>query len=306
MTSPRKEICAHQNSAGVARNWKDFALLDAGQGEKLERWGSYVLRRPDPQAVWPQGEWKEADAVYMRSPEGGGEWKRNALPSSWTIEYPSLAGTLRFEISLMGFKHTGLFPEQAVNWDFMQECILRARKQDTRREIRILNLFAYTGAASLACAAAGAAEVVHVDASKKINALAKRNVQLSGLQSTYIRFITEDVNRFVDRELRRGRTYDGIVMDPPAYGRGPGGELWKLEEAVFPLVEKCTNLLGERPLFFLLNAYTTGLTAGALTSILQLGPGSRFGGTVEGVELLLPAEQRPLYLPCGCTGRWTL
>lgn len=286
--------------------WQDFQLLDAGDGEKLERWGKEVLVRPDPQAIWPHAVWKDISASYSRSTEGGGQWhKKKKMPASWVITYPSLAGELRFTITLMGFKHTGLFPEQAANWDFMQEQIIHAKESGRREPIRILNLFAYTGGATLACAKAGADEVVHVDASKKIIQMAKENVQLSSLQDAYIRFIAEDVNRFVDRERRRGRKYDGILMDPPAYGRGPTGELWKLESAVFPLVEKCAALLSEKPLFFLMNAYTTGLTAGALSSILKLGITLQHGGKVEADELVLPAQNRPIYLPCGCTGRWT-
>lgn len=290
---------------GVATNWQDFQLLDAGAGEKLERWGSYILQRPDPQAVWPHPTWPQADAQYQRSHQGGGQWLANRLPNHWTIDYPSLAGKLTFQISLMGFKHTGLFPEQAVNWDAQQALIIKAKQQKPSRPIRVLNLFAYSGAATMACAAAGADEVVHVDASKKMIALAKTNASLSGLQDRYIRYITEDVNRFVERERRRGRQYEGIIMDPPAYGRGPSGELWKLEEAIFPLVSLCTDLLSDDPLFFFINAYTTGLTARALTSILTLGPGRKFPKSrTEGLELGLPAQNRPLILPCGCTGRW--
>lgn len=284
--------------------WKDYRLLDAGEGEKRERWGDYVLVRPDPQAIWPHPAWPKPDARYHRSSEGGGQWQNSRVPEHWQVSYPGLAGDLRFQVSLMGFKHTGLFPEQSANWDFVQKQILEARKKDPKREIRVLNLFAYSGAATLACAAAGATEVVHVDASKRMNNLAKENARLSGLEDRYIRYIAEDVNRFVEREARRGRRYEGIIMDPPAYGRGPSGELWKLETAVCPLVEAAAALLSDSPLFFVLNTYTTGLTPGALESILRLGVAETRGGEIEAVELVLPADERDIVLPCGCTGRW--
>lgn len=284
--------------------WKDYQLLDAGEGQKLEQWGPYLLQRPDPQALWGHGAWPRADAVYQRSKEGGGQWQANRLPAFWDIRYPSLAGELCFQISLMGFKHTGLFPEQAANWDFMQKTLMECKRRQPERKLRVLNLFAYSGAASLACAKAGADEVVHVDAAKKMNALAKVNQQKSGLDKAYIRFITEDVNRFVEREIRRGRTYDGILMDPPAYGRGPQGELWKLEEAVSPLLESCLQLLRKDSLFLLINAYTSSLTALSLQNLLKLHIQARLGGEVEAFELSLKAKQREIELPCGFTGRW--
>lgn len=284
--------------------WIDFQLLDAGGGEKLEKWGHYILQRPDPQAIWYRPEWKTVDATYVRSPEGGGGWTQNHVPQSWLIRYPSLCGELRFNISLMGFKHTGLFPEQSTNWDFMQKLIAERKERNPAAPIRILNLFAYTGGATLACAAAGATEVVHVDASKRIIGIAKKNVTDSKLTDKYIRFIAEDANRFVEREIRRGRVYDGIVLDPPAYGRGPNGELWQFETSIGSLIDNCVRLLSRQAIFLVLNSYTTGLTAGALQSIMNLSVKAKFGGITEGIELILPAKRRDIFLPCGCTGRW--
>jgi hypothetical protein len=284
--------------------WIDFQLLDAGGGEKLEKWGHYILQRPDPQAIWYRPEWKPVDATYVRSPEGGGSWTQNHVPQSWLIRYPSLCGELRFNISLMGFKHTGLFPEQSTNWDFMQKLIAERKERNPAAPIRILNLFAYTGGATLACAAAGATEVVHVDASKRIIGIAKKNVADSKLTDKYIRFIAEDANRFVEREIRRGRVYDGIVLDPPAYGRGPNGELWQFETSIGSLIDNCVRLLSRQAIFLVLNSYTTGLTAGALQSIMNLSVKAKFGGITEGIELILPAKRRDIFLPCGCTGRW--
>lgn len=284
--------------------WIDFQLLDAGGGEKLEKWGHYILQRPDPQAIWYRPEWKTVDATYVRSPEGGGGWTQNHVPQSWLIRYPSLCGELRFNISLMGFKHTGLFPEQSTNWDFMQKLIAERKERNPAAPIRILNLFAYTGGATLACAAAGATEVVHVDASKRIIGIAKKNVADSKLTDKYIRFIAEDANRFVEREIRRGRVYDGIVLDPPAYGRGPNGELWQFETSIGSLIDNCVRLLSRQAIFLVLNSYTTGLTAGALQSIMNLSVKAKFGGITEGIELILPAKRRDIFLPCGCTGRW--
>ncbi|MDW7657407.1 MAG: class I SAM-dependent methyltransferase [Bacillota bacterium] len=288
----------------IADQWQSYELIDAGDGDKLERWGPYVLQRPDPQAIWPHDPWPRPDARYNRSSSGGGSWQQSAdMPQSWNIRYDSPAGPLTFRLTLMGFKHTGLFPEQAANWDFcirsIQKAVVAGQKP------RILNLFAYTGAASIACAAAGAAEVVHLDASKGMNARARENVQLSGLADSNIRFINDDAVKFVERELRRGRQYDGILMDPPAYGRGPSGEMWKLEEALYGLVERCTRLLSEKPLFFLLNAYTSGLAPTALADILKLIICPVHGGEASAAELCLPATARPLLLPCGATGRWT-
>ena len=288
----------------LADLWRDFELIDAGDGEKLERWGPYVLQRPDPQAIWPHDPWPKPDARYQRSSSGGGSWEQNTgLPKTWAVQYESEAGPLHFRLELLGFKHTGLFPEQAVNWDF---CIRLIRKAATAgRPVRILNLFAYTGAASLACAAAGAAEVVHLDASKGMNARARENMQLSGLTDKTIRFMSDDASKFVERELRRGRRYDGILMDPPAYGRGPSGELWKIEDALYGLVGRCARLLSDDPLFFLLNTYAASLAPTALADILGLVIRPLHGGAATAAELCLPASARTLYLPCGATGRWT-
>lgn len=290
-------------------SWTDFELLYAGDGEKYERWGRFFLQRPDPQAIWARSApgqdpgWPEPHGIYHRSGSGGGFWeKKKKFPEKWEISYPCAGGKLTFRIEPMGFKHTGLFPEQAVNWDF---CARKIREASGKIDkIRILNLFAYTGGATLACAAAGAAEVVHVDASKGMIARARENVELSDLKDRYIRFIAEDCNRFVERELRRGRKYHGIIMDPPAYGRGTAGELWKLEESLYPLVEKCSGLLEENALFFLLNSYTTGLSASVLDSILRLAISSRFEGLVSAHELGFHATKMDVLLPCGAVGRW--
>ncbi len=297
----------------LADKWSDFELMYAGEGEKFERWGNVFLQRPDPQAIWPKcpnaedpsaGAWPKPNGLYHRSETGGGLWTTNkSFPSKWKISYPSIGGILTFIIEPTGFKHTGLFPEQAANWDFCGEKIQEAVKNG--KKPRILNLFAYTGGATLASSAAGAAEVVHVDASKGMIARAKENVTASGLNDCLIRFITEDCQRFVERELRRGRTYDGIIMDPPAYGRGPSGELWKLEDALFPLVQKCAGLLSDDPLFFLINSYTTGLSALVLEDILKLAVKPVHNGQATAEELGLPASCMDLILPCGATGRWT-
>lgn len=289
----------------LADRWQDYELLDAGDGEKLERWGSVILQRPDPQAIWPHESWPRPDALYHRSQTGGGYWQvLRQHPTNWPIHYPGLTGTLTYLIEPTGFKHTGLFPEQAANWDF---CTARIKDRVADGQpARILNLFAYTGGATVACAAAGATEVVHLDASKGMNARARENLALSGLNDKYVRFFTDDVHKFVEREIRRGRQYDGIIMDPPSYGRGPAGELWKLEDAVFGLVQRCADLLSDEPLFFLVNSYTTGLAPTVLANILGLVIKPRHGGRVEAEELGLPATRRDLILPCGCTGRWQL
>jgi 23S rRNA (cytosine1962-C5)-methyltransferase len=287
----------------LADRWQDYELLDAGDGEKLERWGDVVLQRPDPQAIWPHGAWPRPDARYQRSSSGGGIWQVNRKhPKQWSVAYPGLAQPLHFIIEPTGFKHTGLFPEQAANWDYCTTLIQAARSQG--RDVRILNLFAYTGAASVACSAAGATEVVHVDASKGMNARARENMDRSGLQDRLIRFLADDVQKFVEREVRRGRRYEGIIMDPPSYGRGPSGELWKLEDALYGLVERTSQLLSDNPLFFLVNSYTTGLAPLVLSDILGLVIKPLAGGRVEAQELGLPATRRELILPCGATGRW--
>lgn len=293
----------------LADRFTDYELMYAGEGEKYERWGKIFLQRPDPQAIWPkitsgQGvPWPMPHGLYHRSDAGGGFWSTlTAFPDKWKISYPSVGGKLTFIIEPTGFKHTGLFPEQSVNWDFCGGKIQSAVKAG--RKPRVLNLFAYTGGATLACAAAGAAEVVHVDASKGMISRAKENVTASSLGDRLVRFIAEDCNRFVDRELRRNRLYDGIIMDPPAYGRGPSGELWKLEDALFPLIKKCTGLLSDDPLFFIVNSYTTGLSALVLENMLRLSVKALRGGQVDAGELGIPASKMDLILPCGSVGRW--
>ncbi|ALS22611.1 MULTISPECIES: class I SAM-dependent methyltransferase [Paenibacillus] len=283
----------------AAQDWKDYELIDTGGGEKLERWGSIILRRPDPQIIWPlakeTGVWRNADAHYHRSSSGGGRWEyKNDIPERWTISYHGLS----FHIKPTSFKHTGLFPEQAVNWTWMMDKIRSAG-----RPIRVLNLFAYTGGASVACASAGA-EVCHVDASKGVVQWAKENLQLSGLGHRPVRFITDDVFKFVQREQRRGSKYDAIIMDPPSYGRGPNGETWKLETNLYPFVESCMNILTDKPLFFLINSYTTGLSATVLHNILSLSLGRSYGGTISCGEIGLPITATKLTLPCGILGRW--
>ncbi len=288
----------------LADQWQDYELIDAGDGDKLERWGPYRLQRPDPQAVWPHDAWPKPDARYLRSSSGGGTWQQlGPMPQTWTVDYSGVAGKLTFRLELMGFKHTGLFPEQAANWDFCARQIKQAASAG--RPVRILNLFAYTGAASVSCAAAGAAEVVHLDASKGMNTRARENLQLSGHGDKNVRFISDDAAKFVEREIRRGRQYDGILMDPPAYGRGPSGELWKIEDNLFGLVARCARLLSDRPLFFLLNAYATSLAPAVLANVLDLVLKPAYGGQAEAAELGLPATARGLVLPCGATGRWT-
>lgn len=290
----------------LSDKWQDYELLDAGDGEKLERWKNVILQRPDPQAIWPKSGWQQPDALYHRSETGGGHWQNfRKLPESWTISYPAgdcFDRDLVFKVEPTGFKHTGLFPEQAVNWEFFARSIKASKKSG--RPFRVLNLFAYTGGATVACAAAGADEVVHLDASKGMNARARENLAASGLENSYVRFFTDDVLKFVEREIRRGRQYDGIIMDPPSYGRGPSGELWKIEESLFGLVERCALLLSPEAMFFVINSYTTGLAPTVLANILQLTIGSRLGGKAEAQELGLPAANRQLVLPCGCTARW--
>lgn len=282
----------------IADKWKDYAVLDVGGGEKLERWGEVLLRRPDPQVIWPAERpeaWKKAHAHYHRSQSGGGQWEMlKKIPESWTISY----GPLRFLVRPTGFKHTGLFPEQAANWDWMSGLI-----REAGRPVQVLNLFAYTGGATMACLRAGA-KVCHVDAAKGMVQWAKENAALSGLADRPARYIVDDALKFVQREQRRGHAYDGILMDPPSYGRGPDGQVWKLEEEVYGLVEECAKLLSDRPLFFLLNAYTTGLQPAVLRNLLQRAVVSRHGGAVDAQELCLPVEGSSMVLPCGASGRW--
>lgn len=283
----------------VANGWKDYELLDCSGGEKLERWGEQVLVRPDPQAIWHTPKkhpgWKQHSARYSRSNTGGGAWEKNKLPERWTVDYDSLT----FNVKPMNFKHTGLFPEQAANWDFASNLI-----QNAGRPISVLNLFAYTGGATVACAAAGAS-VCHVDAAKGMVAWAKENAKSSGLEDRPIRWIIDDCAKFVEREIRRGRKYDAIIMDPPSYGRGPSGEVWKLEENLWGFVELVTQVLSDDPLFFIISSYTTGLAPSVLTYILESTVTPKYGGHTESDELGLPVTHSGLVLPCGSTGRWT-
>ena len=281
----------------LSDKWKDYALLDCSDGEKLERWGKHILRRPDPQAIWRTekgGAWNRADAVYRRSASGGGQWTRREVPEAWQICY----GDLTFRVKLMNFKHTGLFPEQAANWDFIRSSISGAG-----RPIRVLNLFAYTGAATLAAAAAGA-EVCHVDAAKGMVSWARENAQVSGLGDRPIRWIVDDCRKFVEKEIRRGRTYDALIMDPPSYGRGPSGEVWKLEDSLYDFLELCSGVLSPEPLFVLISSYTTGLSPAVLTYLAETVFTRRWGGGAESRELGLPVENTGLVLPCGAACRW--
>ena len=281
----------------IADHWQSFEVLDTGDGEKLERWGKYVLRRPDPQVIWPKADsgcWSAAQAHYLRSERGGGEWRfEERLPERWQISY----GDLKFHVRPTGFKHTGLFPEQAANWDWMRG-LIRARGG----QAKVLNLFAYTGGATLACAAEGA-HVTHVDAAKGMVQWAKENRELSGLPETSCRYIVEDAHAFVRREIRRGNTYDGILMDPPSYGRGPSGEVWKLENELYTLADTCAQVLSPRPLFFLINSYTTGFQPAVLQNIIGRTVVSRFGGQVDAQEVVLSVRAGGV-LPCGASGRW--
>jgi len=282
----------------IAKDWNDFEVIDTSGGEKLERWGQVILARPDPQVIWntPKGkEWERVNAHYIRSSSGGGRWEMKQMPvQEWQIGYKGL----KFYIRPTGFKHTGLFPEQAVNWDFM------SRKIETAgRPVKVLNLFAYTGGATVACARAGA-QVCHVDASKGMVQWARDNARLSGLEDKPIRWIVDDCLKFIERELRRGNRYDGIIMDPPSYGRGPGGEVWKLEEQVYTLAEKAGQLLSDDGLFFLLNSYTTGLSASVMEYILGVTVQRFHQGEISSSEIGLPVTKIGLCLPCGSTAIW--
>lgn len=279
--------------------WKDYELIDTSSGEKLERWGSVVLIRPDPQIIWETPKknplWREADAHYLRSSEGGGHWEtQKPVPPAWKIHYEDLT----FRVKMMGFKHTGIFPEQAVNWDFAMQKIRKAG-----RPIKVLNLFGYTGAATLACLAAGAS-VCHVDASKGMVTWAKENAEASGLAGCPVRWLVDDCEKFVRREQRRGNVYDAIIMDPPSYGRGPNGEIWKLEEQLYPLVQMCLPILSQNPLFFLLNSYTTGLSPAVMEYLLGVLLCRKYGGKVSSSEIGLPVTETGLVLPCGSTAIW--
>jgi 23S rRNA (cytosine1962-C5)-methyltransferase len=283
----------------IADNWKDYEVLDTSDGEKLERWGKYLLIRPDPQVIWKTPRehkgWKSVNAHYHRSSKGGGEWEFFDLPKQWSIKYKDLT----FNLQPFSFKHTGLFPEQAVNWDWFSEKIQNAKG----RQIKVLNLFAYTGGATLAAVKAGAA-VTHVDASKGMVTWAKENAVSSGLEEALIRYIVDDCVKFVEREIRRGNKYDGIIMDPPSYGRGPKGETWKIEDNIFPFINLCSKLLSDNPLFFLVNSYTTGLQPAVLTYMLSHVLVPRFGGHIQSDEIGLPVTSNKLILPCGASGRW--
>ena len=281
----------------VANSWKDYEILDMANGEKLERWGDVILIRPDPQIIWKSKsfpkKWESANARYNRSSSGGGGWKYNKkMPENWQIKYKELT----FNIKPMGFKHTGLFPEQAVNWEWMISKIKNAK-----RDIKVLNLFAYTGGATVACSYAGAS-VCHVDSSKGMTTWAKENVASSGLEKRPIRFIVDDVVKFVNREIRRGNKYDAIIMDPPSYGRGTNGEVWKFEENIADLVELCTKVLSDNPLFFLINSYTTGISSTVLEDILRLN--IKKNGKFSHGEIGLPMRDSKLVLPCGIYGKW--
>ena len=282
----------------VVSGFDDYELLDSSSGEKLERWGDIILIRPDPQIIWKTEKkhplWRDAHARYIRSNSGGGHWERyKNVPDVWSVKYNDLV----FNLKPMGFKHTGLFPEQAVNWSLMSELI------KGKKDVKVLNLFGYTGAATLACAAAGA-QVTHVDASKGMVLWAKDNAVASGLSDMPIRWLVDDCIKFVRREIRRGNKYDGIVMDPPSYGRGPNGEIWKLEEQIYELLELCDQLLSDKPLFFLLNSYTTGLSPCVMKYLVTTVISSKRGGTVECDEIGLPVTSTGMALPCGNTAVW--
>ena len=283
----------------ISNEWKDYECIDAGNGEKLERWGKVIFRRPDPQAMWPienDDSWKNVDGFYHRSNKGGGYWDfKKQLPDHWTVNYKDLT----FKVSPTNFKHTGLFPEQATNWDFMMEKISNAN-----REVKVLNLFAYTGGATMACSKAGAVEVVHVDASKGMTEWAKENMRLCHLENNRIRFIVDDCLKFVEREARRGNKYDAIVMDPPSYGRGPNGEVWKFEHNLHNLINACMKILSDKPLFFLINSYTTGISSTVLFNILKTTLEPKYNGMVDAGEVGLPITKNNLVLPCGIYGRW--
>lgn len=285
----------------TANGWVDYKVIATGGGEKLEKWGDVVLLRPDPQVIWPAAfdlkSYKGLCAHYSRSNSGGGEWKNlKKFPESWNIKYKELT----FSIKPMGFKHTGLFPEQAVNWDQMISLIKNAK-----REIKVLNLFGYTGGATAACAYAGA-YVTHVDAAKGMVDRAKINCGLSSIPEDRVRYIVDDCQKFVMREIKRGNRYHAVIMDPPSYGRGPNGEVWKIEDSLFSLVKACMEIVADEPLFFLINSYTTGLAPGVLSGVLKLTMCERHGGSVESDEVGLMATKRGLVLPCGASGRWTL
>lgn len=284
----------------IIEDFPDYEILDMANGQKLEKWNEIILLRPDPQIIWNKVSkpslWDMADAKYKRSNTGGGEWYvfNKKMPTSWTINWKDLT----FNLKLMGFKHTGLFPEQSYNWD-----IIRKRIKESKREISVLNLFAYTGGASIAALSAGAS-VVHVDSSRGMVDWAKENVKSSGLQDKPIRFIVDDVVKFVEREIRRGHKYDIIIMDPPSFGRGANKEIWNIETDLFNLVNLCTELLSDNPIMFLINSYTTGLSMNVLADILKLTVNKKYKGNIECDELGIPMKDSNLVLPCGIYARW--
>ncbi len=288
----------------IANNWKDYEVIDTGAGEKLERWGKYILLRPDPQVIWntdrKDPRWGKLNGHYHRSSKGGGEWEFFDLPDQWSISY----GKLTFQLKPFSFKHTGLFPEQAVNWDWIIEKIRERKAKQPEKEIRVLNLFAYTGGATLAAASAGAS-VTHVDASKGMVQWAKENARSSHLEDAPIRWLVDDCVKFVEREIRRGNHYDAIIMDPPSYGRGPKGEIWKIEDAIYDFIKLCAQVLSKEPLFVLINSYTTGLQPAVLTYMLESAVASQCKGSVESAEIGLPVSSNGLILPCGASGRYT-
>ena len=286
----------------IADQWKDYEVIDTCAGEKCERWGDYILVRPDPQVIWDTGHnkpaWKQKNGHYHRSNKGGGEWEFRNLPKEWSIKYRDLT----FNLKPFSFKHTGLFPEQAVNWDWCAEKIRTAIKEKGR-PLKVLNLFAYTGGATISAAAAGAS-VTHVDASKGMVTWAKENAVSSGLSDAPIRWLVDDCVKFVEREIRRGNTYDGIIMDPPSYGRGPKGEIWKIEDSIYPFIQLTAKLLSKDSVFFLINSYTTGLQPAVLSYMMNTTIVPQFGGRVEAEEIGLPVTESGLVLPCGASGRW--
>ena len=283
----------------VTNDWKDYECIDSGNGEKLERWGNFILRRPDPWALWTHDDsdiWKNYDAIYHRNDKGGGNWDFvKKLPEYWTVKYRDLT----FKVSPTNFKHTGLFPEQAYNWDYIMDKISSAG-----RPIKVLNLFAYTGGATIASSFAGASLVVHVDASQGMNEWAKENANLTGIENNNIRYICDDCLKFVEREKRRGNKYDAIIMDPPTYGRGPSKELWKFEDSLNKLIEECTNILSDKPCFFIVNSYTKGITPEILYNVLYTGKLSKLKGKITSEELGIKISDSNLVLPCGVVGRW--
>ena len=292
----------------IAKDWKSYEVIDTSDGEKLERWGKYILLRPDPQVIWntPKDNpaWKKLNGHYHRSSKGGGEWEFFSLPNEWSIDYKGLT----FNLKPFSFKHTGLFPEQAVNWDWCGEIIKSAinnhpEKYSKDRPFKVLNLFAYTGGATVSAAKAGAS-ITHVDASKGMVGWAKENAASSGLENAPIRWLVDDCVKFVEREIRRGNTYDGIIMDPPSYGRGPKGEIWKIEESIYPFIELCTQVLDKDAQFFLINSYTTGLQPAVLSYMLNTLIAKKRGGEVTADEIGLPVSSNGLVLPCGASGRW--